>query len=180
MKIFLYWKFNKLEAKVLFAFCYKTNGLKSRNTPDESDFGQKTKCSIPTFRVFMTISDLLHLLHLHHYINHWFIHLLYILHDECIEDLREEYSSAKRKMRNQDTLNKLLVLKWCIFNKLFVLKWCIFNKLLVLKWCIFNKFSYITLDRRFLQKKQWKGNVWRHRIELEYSIEFQLFCFILQ
>ena len=38
--------------------------------------------------------------------------VVYILYDECSEEVRVEYSSAKYTMRNYETLKKLLGLKW--------------------------------------------------------------------
>ena len=59
--------------------------------------------------VLIIISALLHLLHLlslHESMDH--PHFIYILHDECKEDVTEKYSSAKYTMRTKKLLRNFL------------------------------------------------------------------------
>ena len=42
-------------------------------------------------------------------------HFIYILYDECSDNVRGDYTSAKYTMGNYETLEKLSELKWCIF-----------------------------------------------------------------
>ena len=81
---------------MIFTYCSKTNGPKSRKTPDAPDFWLENKMFHSNFCVFIIISALLYLLHLlslHKLL--LYLPFIYILYDECSEDVRGEYSSAK-------------------------------------------------------------------------------------
>ena len=41
------------------------------------------------------------------------------MYDECSEDVRKVYSSAKYTMRNKEALKKISGLKWCFFKETF-------------------------------------------------------------
>ena len=89
-------------------FCDKTNDPKSQNTrtPETPAFWLAKKILHNNLCVYVLIHTLSYQLSYicftsYHYIDHWFIHLLYnILYDECSEDKTEEYSSAKYQWRN--------------------------------------------------------------------------------
>ena len=94
------------------------------NTPDTLDFWLENKIFSNSFCVFIIISDafyLFHFLSLHKLL--LYSSFIYILYDECRENVRGEYSLVEYIIRNQKTLKIVYV---------------------------FKKPSEITLDKKFL------------------------------
>ena len=88
---------------MFFTFCSKTNGSKSQNTPDTGAVWLENKRvkQFLRFHYHIISVTLFQLLSLHKSLVH--PPFICILYDECREDVKEEYSSAKytmTKLRN--------------------------------------------------------------------------------
>ena len=92
--------FCHLERKCLYSRNH--NGKKNtKNTQDTPDFWLENKIFANNLRVFIITAVLLYLVHLLS-LHKSLVYptFMYILYDECSEDVRGECSSAKYKMRN--------------------------------------------------------------------------------
>ena len=151
--------------QIIITFCGRTIYPKLRNTPDTPDFWLGNKIfhnNLCVFIVISTILYLIYLLSLHKSLV--YPPFVYILYDECNEDMTGEYSSARKVFLRE----KLPFLKECK-NEMIHLFFLHFNF-----WPAIEKWIAKIIHDESLKNKNCSigiscGVVWFHRIHLKES-----------